>query len=151
VVACAVVYLPLGVDEYRTPGETPAVWVRALSHVEVALIVTLGSGRPQSPVTGGDDNGTHAWPLTARPLNTARNSIRLPASATLDLRVLKYFKIKPHGKLDLVIEAFNLLNRVNITQGNTVFGPQSAPLASFRRPIEAATARRVQMSIDFEF
>ena len=151
VVASALFDLPIGEEEDRTPGETPPLWVRALSHIDVALIVTLGSGRPLNPLTGGDDNGAHAWPVTVRPLGAARNSLRLPFSAALDLRVLKYFRIKPHGKFDLVVEAFNLLNRVNITQVNTVYGPLAAPLRGFGRPIEAATARRVQMSIDFEF
>ena len=81
----------------------------------------------------------------------ARNSWRLPASATLDLRILKDFPIKPHGKLDVVVEAFNLLNRTNVTQVNTVYGPLLAPSRSFGRAIEAGSARQFQFSIDFEF
>lgn len=102
-------------------------------------------------ITGGDDDRTGAFPFTSRPLNVARNSWRLPTSATLDLRILKYFNIKPHGKLDLVIEAFNVLNRTNVTQVNTVYGPDLAPLRSFGRAIGAGSARQFQFSIDFEF
>jgi hypothetical protein len=89
--------------------------------------------------------------LTARPLGLARNSLRLPATATLDLRVLKFFRINPHGKLDLVVEAFNLLNRLNVTQLNSVYGSQATPLPTFGRPVDASAARRIQVSIDFEF
>jgi hypothetical protein len=39
-------------------------------------------------------------------VDAGRNMWRLPASATLDLRLLKYFNIQPHGKLDFVIECF---------------------------------------------
>jgi hypothetical protein len=70
---------------------------------------------------------------------------------TLDLRILKYFDIKPHGKLDLVVEAFNLLNRTNVSQINPVFGPLRTPLSTLGSPIEAGPARQIQFSIDFEF
>jgi hypothetical protein len=51
----------------------------------------------------------------------------------------------------LVVEAFNLLNRTNVTQVNTVYGPLLTPGRSFGRPIQAGLARQLQFSIDFEF
>jgi len=150
-VVSALFDLPIGDEEDRTPGEMPHGWVRALSHIDVAPILTIGSGQPVNVTTGGDDNRTGSYPFTSRPLNVGRNAWRLPASATLDLRILKYFTVKPHGKLDLVIEAFNVLNRTNVTQLNTVYGPLLASLPSFGRPIEAGPARQFQFSIDFEF
>ena len=143
--------LPVGEEEDRKLGEVPNAWVRAFSHIEVAPILTVGSGHPVNVTTGGDDNRSGAFPFASRPLTVGRNWWRLPASATLDLRLLKYFNIKPHGKLDLVIEAFNVLNRTNVTQVNAVYGPLLAPLQSFGRPIEAGPARQLQFSIDFEF
>ena len=89
--------------------------------------------------------------MTSRPLDISRNSIRLPSSATLDVRILKYLNIKPHGKLDFVVEVFNVLNRTNVTHVNSVYGPLLTPLRSFGRPIEAGPARQFQFSIDFEF
>ena len=151
-VASALLDLPIGEEEDRKPGDAaPGALVRAFSHIEVAAMLAVGSGRAVTPVTGGDDLRTHAFPFTARLPGTARNSLRLPATAALDLRVLKYFNVKPHGKLDLVIEVFNVLNRVNITEVNPVYGYSAAPLASFRRPTSASPARQVQFSIDFEF
>jgi hypothetical protein len=50
-----------------------------------------------------------------------------------------------------VVEAFNLLNRTNVTQLNGVYGLDASPAAGFGRPIEAASARHIQFSIDFEF
>jgi hypothetical protein len=150
-VVSAVFDLPIGEEEDRTAGDVPNAWVRAFSHIQVDPIVTIGSGHPVNVITGGDDNQTGAFPFTSRPLNVGRNTSRLPASATLDLRILKFFRIKPHGKLDLVVEVFNVLNRTNVTQVNTVYGPLLAPLRSFGRAIEAASARQLQFSIDFEF
>ena len=150
-VASALFDLPIGDEEDLKPGEEPGAWVRAFSHIEIAPILTVGSGNPVNVVTGGDDNRTGAFPFTSRPLSLSRNAARLPSTATLDLRVLKYFDIKPHGKLDLVVEAFNLLNRTNVSQINTVYGPLLTARSSFGRPIEAALARQIQFSIDFEF
>jgi carboxypeptidase family protein/TonB-dependent receptor-like protein len=150
-VASALFDLPIGEDEDRKTGDVPGAWVRAFSHIEIAPILMLGSGGPVNVVTGGDENRSHAFPFTSRPLGLSRNAARLPSSATLDLRVLKYFSIKPHGKLDLVVEAFNLLNRTNVSQINAVYGPLSTPRSAFGRPIEAGVARQIQFSLDFEF
>jgi hypothetical protein len=117
----------------------------------MAPIVTIDSGRPVSPITGPDDAVTEAYLLTARPGGLERNSLRFPATATLDLRVLKVFNLKPHGKLDIVAEAFNLLNRLNGTQLNTVYGPLLMPAPTFGQPVDGAAGRRLQFSIDFEF
>ena len=151
VVASALFDLPIGDEEDRPTGDVPGFWTDVFSNIEIAPILTVDSGRPLNPLTGADDARTQAFPLTARPLGIARNTLRLPASVTLDLRALKFFKIKPHGKLDIVVEAFNLLNRVNITQLNDVYGSLSTPLATFGRAIEASSARRLQFSVDFEF
>ncbi|MEO7156832.1 MAG: TonB-dependent receptor, partial [Vicinamibacterales bacterium] len=150
-VISAVLDLPIGEEEDLKPGQAPGAMVRAFSHISVAPILTAGTGHPINIVTGGDDNRTGAFPITSRPINVRRNSWRLPATATLDIRVLKYFAIKPHGKLDLVVEAFNLLNRTNVIEVNNIFGPLLTPRASFGRAIEAGPSRQLQFSIDFEF
>lgn len=150
-VANALFELPIGEEEDRRPGVAPGRLVRAFSHIEIAPIVMIASGLPANAVTGADDNQSRAFPFTSRPLGVARNTRRLPASVTLDLRILKYFPIRPHGKLDVVVEAFNVMNRTNVTQINTVYGPFQTPLPSFGRPITAGPARQFQVSADFEF
>lgn len=151
-VVSALLDLPIGEEEDRGPGDLPpGPLIRAFSHIEVAPILTVGSGHPVNVTTGGDDNRSRGFPFTSRPISVGRNSWRLPASATLDVRILKYFNVKPHGKLDLVVEAFNVLNRTNVTQVDAVYGPLLAPLRSFGRAIEAGSARQLQLSVDFEF
>lgn len=150
-VASALVDVPIGDEADRTPGEVPAWWVHALSNIELAPVLTLGSGRPVNALVGADVSGSHAFPASDRPVGYERNSLRLPNSATLDLRVLKFIRIKPHGKLDFVVEAFNVLNRTNVTQLNPVYGSFASPRSTFARPIDAGAARHLQFSIDFEF
>lgn len=106
--------------------------------IEIAPILEIESGRPANITTG-------IFP-SARPAGVPRNSLRLPATASLNLRVLKYVPVRPHGRLDFVIQAFNLLNRRNVVQINSVWG---AP--SFRRPIETSPRRQLEFSVDLEF
>jgi hypothetical protein len=104
-----------------------------------------------NPVTGFDANRSNAFPLSARPLGEARNSLRLPTTTTLNVRVLKYFPLERHAKLDLVIEAFNLLNRKNVTEVNAVWGSGAVPSPAFARGIETLPARQIEVSVDLEF
>jgi len=116
-----------------------------------APIIIIASGHPGNPLTGQDDLRTHAFPLSRRPPGFARNSLRTPSTVTVDLRVLKFLNIPPHGKLDFVVEAFNLLNRTNIVGLNPFFGPPSAPNPRFGKPLDAAAARQIEFSVDYEF
>jgi hypothetical protein len=136
--------LPIGDEE---PGKPPKdEWVtKVFGHIEVAPIFSAGSGRPVNPLTGVDTYRLMAWPLSARPAGFGRNSLVTPGMVNLDFRLLKYFPMGKTAKLDLVAEAFNLLNRANVTRINPVFGP------SFLQPLAGAGARQIQFSLDFEF
>ena len=72
---------------------------------------------------------------------------KTPMLATLDFRVLKYFPFGETAKLDVVAEAFNLLNRANVAQINPVFGPGPAALleklTDWRSVGKSANARRL--------
>jgi hypothetical protein len=150
-VASALFDLPIGDEEDRTPGVAPSLLIRAFSNIGVAPILTIGSGLPVNPVTGTDDAHAGGMLAAGRPLGLDRNSLRLPSYATLDLRVLKSVSIRPHGKLDFVVEGFNILNRRNVTELDAIFGSSLTPRPAFGRPIDAAHARQLQFSIDFEF
>ena len=111
----------------------------------------VGSGRPVNPLTGLDSNRTHTFPFSSRPLGFARNSLMTPSTVVFDLRILKFFKIGDHGKLDVVAESFNLLNRTNVVQVGPWFGIQLSPTKTFARPTEALNPKQFQFSLDFEF
>lgn len=133
------------------PDSTPSMWSRMLNHIEIAPIVSLGSSRPLNAVTGFDANLSHDFPPSSRPLGFGRNSLRTGKQFSADLRILKYFKIGEHGKLDVVAEGFNLLNHGNVLVRQNEFGPNSAPMPNFLRPVLGGTSRQLQFSLDFEF
>jgi hypothetical protein len=145
--------LPIGEEEDKGgKSEENTGWLtQTFSHIEVAPILTLESGRPVNPLTGLDSNQSHAFPLSARPLALGRNSLKTPALATMDFRIVKYFPFGGVKRLDVVAEFFNLFNSANISQINPVFGSSLAPMPGFRQPVAGTGARQVQFSLDFEF
>jgi outer membrane receptor for ferrienterochelin and colicin len=138
-------------DNGGTSKQGSGWFTRTLSHIEVAPIFTADSGRPINPLTGLDSNQSHAFPLSARPLDLGRNSLSTPALATMDLRVLKYFPFGGVKRLDVVAEFFNLFNSANVSQINPVFGSSLTPMSGFGQPIAGTGARQTQFSLDFEF
>ena len=69
----------------------------------------------------------------------------------LDLRLSKFFKVGEHGKLDLVVESFNLLNHTNVVALNQFYGAESSPIPVFATSNKAGIPKQLQFSIDFEF
>jgi len=141
--------LPFG-DEDEAKKATSAI-DKLFGNSETAPILTIGSGRPIDALTGFDANRSGAFPLSSRPLGFARNSLRTGMQAQLDLRVLKFFKVGEHGKLDVVVESFNLLNHTNVVALNQFYGPENSALPSFSTPNKAGIPRQLQFSLDFEF
>jgi hypothetical protein len=109
------------------------VIAKLLGNIEAAPILIIGSGRPINLLTGFDANRNSAFPLSSRPLGLGRNSLSTTSQEELDLRVLKFFKVGEHGKLDFVVESFNLLNHTNVEALNQFFGPESSPIPVFTR------------------
>jgi hypothetical protein len=144
---------PIGKEEgeRRQPAHNPSWISRIFGHIELAPIITVGTGRPVDPLVGLDSNRSDAFPLSARPLGLGRNSLQTPGAATVDLRVLKYFPIGERRHLDLVAEFFNLFNHANASAINPFFGTSAAPLAGFSRPIQGVSPRQIQFSLDLEF
>lgn len=97
-------------DKSGKPQESTGWLTHAVSHIEVSPILTVETGRPVNPLTGLDSNRNHAVPLSPRPLALGRNSLKTPALATIDFRVLKYFPFGGVKRLDVVAEFFNLFN-----------------------------------------
>jgi outer membrane receptor for ferrienterochelin and colicin len=145
--------LPIGDEEEkgRELEENTGWLTQAFSHIELAPILTLESGRPANPLTGLDSNQSHAFPLSARPLALGRNSLNTSALATMDFRILKYFPFGGVQRLDVVAEFFNVFNSANVSQINPVYGSGLTPISGFRQPIAGTGARQIQFSLDFEF
>src|SRR5215831_17828768 len=92
--------LPFGEEENGAKPQTGASRLvhAVLGDIELAPILTVGTGRPVNPLTGLDSDRSRAIPLAARPLDFGRNSLLTGSIAALDLRVVKYFKVGEHGK-----------------------------------------------------
>jgi hypothetical protein len=141
--------LPFGdEDEGKKPNGAIA---KLFGNIEAAPILSIGSSRPANPLTGFDANRSGAFPLSSRPLGFGRNSLRTRTQVQLDLRVLKFFKVGEHARLDFVVEAFNLLNHTNVLATNQFYGAGNSPIPAFATPNKASIPRQLQLSVDFEF
>jgi outer membrane receptor protein involved in Fe transport len=118
--------------------------------------LSVRTGLPYTITTGADDYGTTF--ANARPVGVPRNSLQGPGFAVLNLRLAKTFhlaapetgkakKDKKEGRSATVaVDAFNVLNHVNFGQP---VGNLSSPF--FGLPISAGPARRLQVSLGFQF
>jgi outer membrane receptor protein involved in Fe transport len=124
--------------------------VEAGDWFNLGITLSLSSGRPYSLTIGRDDNNDSV--ASDRPTGVRRNSLQGPGSATLDLRWTREFQLKKDKKDDegaritLGVDAFNVLNRTNYAG---FVGNQSSPF--FGLPVAARPARRLQLSLGFEF
>lgn len=144
--------LPFGDEEEHQREGGSNRFVRAVfGNILVAPIVTVNSGKPINPLSGVDSNRNDAFPLSSRPLVWGRNSLSTSSLASADLRVVKYLRFADNRHLDFEVEFFNLLNRRNVVQLNPFYGVEAAPLEGFGSPMDAANARQVQFSLDYEF
>jgi hypothetical protein len=124
---------------------------KLFGNIEAAPILIIESGRPINPLNGFDANRSGAFPLSSRPFGFGRNSLATNRQVQFDLRVLKFFKVGEHGKLDFVIESFNVLNHANVVSLNQFYGVASSPIPVFATANEAANPRQLQFSVDLEF
>ena len=131
--------------------KSSGVIAKVLGNIEAAPILIIGSGRPINPLTGFDANRSGAFPWSSRPLGFGRNSLATNSQVQFDLRVLKFFKVGEHGKLDFVIESFNVLNHTNVVGLNQFYGVASSPIPVFATANKATIPRQLQFSVDFEF
>jgi hypothetical protein len=143
--------LPIGEEEDRKAGAKDNLFTTLFRNIELAPIFSATSGRPVNPLVGFDALHSLAYAPSARPSGDARNSFRTDSAVNLDVRLVKFFPVKPHARLDFVVDLFNAFNHPNVTAVNPVFGPGTVPVGSFLLPIQALRPRQFQFSLDFEF
>ena len=88
---------------------------------EFSSIITVQTGRPFTMFVGGDANGD-TNPVTDRVGLSGRNSYYGQALRAWDLRVSRSLQFTERVKLDLMFDAFNVLNRQNIDEVFSVYG-----------------------------
>lgn len=112
----------------------------------LGVALSAGSGRPYEWTTGRDTN--RDGDAAERPAGVRRNALEGPGALELDLRGSRRFRLggSEARTLRFNLDAFNVLNRVNLTR---MVGNQSSPF--FGRATAAGAARRLQASIQFDF
>jgi hypothetical protein len=94
-----------------------------LNGFTISMVFLANSGAPYSAVVGGIPdlglragiNGGGAPSLSRFPL-FSRNAFRLPSIVNVDLRISRRFRLTNGADLEILGEAFNLLNRTQVTE-----------------------------------
>jgi hypothetical protein len=116
--------------------------------VSFSAIGSFRSGLPVDPQAGADLNGDGF--MTDRPGTLARNSFRLPASKTVDISLAKTFALI--RQVELRMDVFNLLDAINVTQANAVYGRVvGSPVPMFMQPTAVANPRQLQFAARYRF
>ena len=137
--------------------------VNPAAGVTVAPIFTYSSGHPFNLLLGFDANkDTQA--NTDRPLAAGRNTGRGPNYINFDLRLGKEFHFGTDGayRVEGIVEAFNLFNRVNFSGINNIVG--TTAFTDYRvegnrnaKPVDplgftsAYDPRQIQLGVKFKF
>lgn len=91
----------------------------------LSTIMTFESGHPYNLIIGADLDMNGDFPPSDRPLGISRNAGITPGFADIELRLTREFVIGEKLHLQAIVEAFNLFNRVNISQIDNTFLPNS--------------------------
>ncbi len=121
--------------------------------IRVTGLFRLRSGRPIDPRVDQDLDGDLKLRERAASAGAilARNSFRLPASATLDVSFTKLLELDYGRTLSFALDVFNLTNRLNPLQYLSTYGRGATPLGTFAEIVQAGPPRQFQLSTRFSF
>ena len=111
------------------------------------------SGTPYNVQVGADSN------LDAnsndRPFNgdyiLGRNTFIGAGSQVVDVRMSKRIPIRERASVQILVESFNVQNRVNLNTPNVTWGTLIKPNATFGQFNGAADPRQLQLGIKLQF
>ena len=129
--------------------------VAVVGGVKVSGIVTLESGRHYNIFVGSDAN-MDGNPNTDRPSVIGRNSYEGPGYAAVDVRIARDFVLRGTTRLEVSADLFNLFNRTNVKDVNTVWGgidinTPPAPQFGFGTPRDVFNPFQTQIGIKLRF
>jgi hypothetical protein len=137
--------------------------------VQLSAILTAASGRPFSPLAGADLNGDGnggAFPADRARVNPAdeatsvgRNSETTAGQFNVDLRVSRKINLGSGTAVEVLLDAFNLFNRVNYFEDTnqssfTIFGAgsyPSNPLPTYGKYTQTLPPRQIQVAAKILF
>ena len=117
----------------------------------ISGIVSYQTGQPFTPNVGTDllNDGNPSNDIAP---GFTRNSMRLPSQFSVDPRITRDIPIFAGARLQLIAEAFNVLNKHNVTAVNRTFYSFNsttntfAPLTTFGTPTATSGQRIVQLA-----
>jgi len=123
--------------------------IASLHVVDVGWLFSWATGVPFNVQTGNDRNNDSN--ANDRPAGVGRNTGRQPDTSAFDLRISRALHFGQRQRIDLMAEAFNLFNHVNVLNVNNTFGQGATPLPTFGQPIAAGDPRQIQLGIRWSF
>jgi len=126
-----------------------------LGKFKFSSLVTAQSARRFNIFAGSDANGD-GNPLSDRPGKLGRNTLEGPGFASVDLRVAREFRLSERVSAEISGDFFNLFNRVNVTDLNTVYGGTDLsappnPVLGFGTPRDASNPFQFQYGLKLRF
>jgi hypothetical protein len=152
------------VNTPMTPGTT--VWEKISHGFQASTMLQYYSSLPFNIVSGVNSlQGTAGRPFADGSVSTPNFDVTrvdfIPRNAgkgsdffTLSLRISRSFRLTEGTRIEGMIEAFNLTDRVNPITRNTTFGPGSYPtnpVASFNTVTAVGDPRTLQFGVRFTF
>jgi hypothetical protein len=129
--------------------------VPVLRDFKFSSLWTAQSGRRFNVFAGSDANGD-GNPLSDRPGNLGRNTLEGPGFVSFDLRVARLMRLNERVTAEFSGDFFNLFDRVNVTDLNTVYGgidlsvPPN-PVLGFNTPRDASNPFQFQYGLKVRF
>jgi hypothetical protein len=89
-----------------------------------------------------------------------RNRELMPTTASVDARVSRRFRLPRKAEVEVLVDAFNLLDRANFSDVNNVFGPGAFPTdpqrdaagqVTYGRYTKAYAPRQLQLAARLSF
>ncbi len=129
--------------------------MKVLRDFKFSSLLSAQSGRRYNVFAGSDANGD-GNPLSDRPGVLGRNTLEGPGFATFDMRVAREVRINERVSAEFSFDLFNLFNRTNITDLNTVYGGIDLshapnPILGFGTPRDAANPFQFQYGLKLRF
>ena|SRR5688572_16207946 len=95
-------------------------------------------------------------PLSDRPGNLGRNTLIGDKFVTMDMRIARQFQMNDRVSIEAIGDFFNLFNRVNVTDLNTVYGGIDLsvapnPILGFNSPRDASNPFQFQYGLKLRF
>jgi hypothetical protein len=119
------------------------------------VLFSAQAGRRFNVFAGSDANGD-GNPLSDRPGTLGRNTLKGPSFASFDTRIAREVHFSERVTAEFSADFFNLFNRDNITDLNTVYGgidlnAPPNPVLGFNTPRDAANKFQLQYGVKLRF